>query len=78
MTATVQPTEFPTLDLAELDTAPMRPAVHVPTIEHGDLPGVLAMAAPTVVHAHRHIGDLRDEHQFIDTADGSAVRLVLC
>lgn len=71
-------TEFPTLDLAELDQVPLRPAVYLSTYEHREFPAMLAVALPTVVHAApRRVGELHDEHEFIDTRDGAAVRLVL-
>ena len=70
-------TEFPTLDLAELDQAPLRPAVYLSTVEHNEFPAALAVALPTVVHATNHVAELHDEHEFIDAANGSAVRLVL-
>ena len=75
-----EPIEFPTLDLDQLDDAPLRPAVTLRAIECRELPDVLAAALPGVVHARRHLGDqadLTDEHQFIDTATGAAVRAVL-
>ncbi|NKQ59039.1 hypothetical protein HFP15_39975 [Amycolatopsis sp. K13G38] len=71
-------TEFPTLDLAELDEVPLRPAVYLSTFEHREFPAALAVALPTVVHAQpRQIGELHDEHEFIDARNGAAVRLVL-
>lgn len=70
-------TEFPTLDLAELDQAPLRPAVYLSTLEHREFPAALAVALPTVVHAARRVGELHDEHEFIDVRDAAAVRLVL-
>lgn len=70
-------TEFPTLDLAELDQAPLRPAVYLSTFEHREFPAALAVALPTVMHAARRIAELHDEHEFIDVRDGAAVRLVL-
>lgn len=70
-------TEFPTLDLAELDQVPLRPAVYLSTFERREFPAVLAVALPTVVHAARRVAELHDEHEFIDARDGAAVRLVL-
>lgn len=70
-------TEFPTLDLAELDQVPLRAAVYLSTFENAEFPAVLAVALPTVVHAARRVGELHDEHEFIDARDGAAVRLVL-
>ncbi len=71
-------TEFPTLDLAELDQVPLRPAVYLSTFEHREFPAALAVALPTVMHAApRRVGALHDEHEFIDARDGAAVRLVL-
>ena len=69
--------EFPTLDLAELDDAPSKPAVYLRAFEHHQFPAALAVALPTVVHATNHVAELHDEHEFIDAANGSAVRLVL-
>lgn len=70
--------EFPTLDLDELDETPLRPAVLVAALERHELPGILAAALPAVVHArHRHDAPLVDEHHFIDTDTGAAVRYVL-
>lgn len=51
-------TEFPTLDLAELDQAPLRPAVYLSTVEHNEFPAALAVALPTVVHAARRVAEL--------------------
>ncbi|RBM18127.1 hypothetical protein DI005_20250 [Prauserella sp. PE36] len=70
-------TEFPTLDLAELDQAPLRPAIYLRTVEHHGFPRALACMLPSVVHAVRHVAGGHDEHEFIDTRDGAAVRLVL-
>lgn len=70
-------TEFPTLDLAELDQTPLRSAVYLSTFEHREFPATLAVALPTVVHASRRVAELHDEHEFIDARDGAAVRLVL-
>lgn len=69
--------QFPTLDLAELDHAPLRPALYVSTLEARDWPAALAVALPSVAYAARTVGRLHDEHEFIDTETGAAVRLVL-
>lgn len=70
--------DFPTLDLDELEQAPLRPAVLISSLESQELPGILAAALPAVVHAHhRDERALIDEHQFIDTVSGAAVRYVV-
>lgn len=69
--------EFPTLDLSELEDAPLRPAVYVSTVERGELPAILAAGLPGVVHARPERGATRDVHEFVDTTTGAAVRYVL-
>lgn len=70
-------TQFPSLDLAELDHAPLRPALYVSTLEARDWPAALAVALPSVAYTVRTVGRMHDEHEFIDTETGAAVRLVL-
>lgn len=70
-------TEFPTLDLAELDQAALKPAVYLSTFEREEFTRVLGAALPYVAHAARRVTDTRSEHEFIDVRDGAAVRLVL-
>lgn len=69
--------EFPERVLAELEQAPLLPAIYLSTIEHRAFPKALAAALPTVVHAPRQTGAWRDEHLFHEPATGAAVRLVL-
>lgn len=70
-------TEFPTLDLAELEHGPFKPAVYLSTFERHEFPQLLGTALPYVAHASRRISDSRSEHEFIDVRNGAAVRLVL-
>lgn len=76
MTTTVEP-EFSTLDLAELDDAPLRPVRHVSAVSRTELPAILAEWLPSVVQARRFDGQHSEVHEFIDTRDGAAARVVL-
>lgn len=71
------PTEFPTLDLDELEEAPLRRAVQLGAVERPEFPGILAAQLPGIVHARRERGEDRNVHEFIDTTTGSAVHYVL-
>lgn len=76
MTGTIT-SEFPTLDLTELDDVPGRRVRHIPAVEHTELPAILAAWLPTVVHARRRRAKYCDVHEFIDAATGDSVRCVL-
>lgn len=69
--------EFPTLDLEELEDAPLRPAVHVDAVERCELPGILAACLPGVVCARHTGGHGGAVYEFVDATSGAAVRYVL-
>lgn len=77
MSASSVPAEFPTLDLEELEEAPLRPAVRLGTVVLRELPGILAASLPGVVHARPADARCEDVYEFVDTATGAAVRYVL-
>lgn len=66
-----------TLDFAALDSVPLRPSMTLPGLEHPQLPEVLAAAMPGVRHSRARGVDYQDEHSLVDTATGSAARIII-
>lgn len=66
------------LDLSQLDSAVARPALTLTAIEHRDMPAILAVALPGVIHHRdREVDTLMDEHWLVEAECGSAVKAVL-
>lgn len=78
VTTTVTAGHAPFLvDVDDLDSAMLRPAVHLSTLEHRQMPSLLGVHMPELTYTRRSSGTLVDEHRFVDTVAGSAVRLVI-